>query len=263
MRVYGSTAIRNVAFVGHGGSGKTTLVDALAFVSGSSRRHGTIKEGTTLTDHSPDEIERQHSISLGLGFAEWMDTKLNLIDAPGYLDFFGEAVTALHAADAAVVVLNGTSGVEVGTEKVWEVCDQRHLPRILFVSQMDKDHANFERVFDDVKDAPVAQGPSGRDPGRRRPRSSRASSTSSPARPTSTRRAPRPASTTKWRAARVPGAVRQVRRAADRGRRVDRRRPDRALPRRRGDPPRRGARGDEEGGASGSDRAALLRQRAS
>ncbi|HMU62972.1 MAG TPA: GTP-binding protein, partial [Gemmatimonadales bacterium] len=151
MRVYGSDAIRNVAFVGHGGSGKTTLVDALAFVSGASRRHGNIKDGTTLTDYTPDEISRQHSISLGLAYAEWMDTKLNLLDAPGYLDFFGEAVTALHAADAAVVVLSGVSGVEVGTEKVWEVCDQLHLPRLLFVGQMDKDNADFERVFADVK----------------------------------------------------------------------------------------------------------------
>jgi len=151
MRVYGSDAIRNVAFVGHGGSGKTTLVDALAFVSGASRRHGNIKDGTTLTDYTPDEISRQHSISLGLAYAEWMDTKLNLLDAPGYLDFFGEAVTALHAADAAVVVLSGVSGVEVGTEKVWEVCDRLHLPRLLFVSQMDKDNADFERVFADVK----------------------------------------------------------------------------------------------------------------
>ncbi len=151
MRVYGSDAIRNVAFVGHGGSGKTTLVDALAFVSGASRRHGNIKDGTTLTDYTPDEISRQHSISLGLAYAEWMDTKLNLLDSPGYLDFFGEAVTALHAADAAVVVLSGVSGVEVGTEKVWEVCDQLHLPRLLFVGQMDKDNADFERVFADVK----------------------------------------------------------------------------------------------------------------
>lgn len=151
MRVYGSDAIRNVAFVGHGGCGKTTLVDALAFVSGASRRHGNIKDGTTLTDYTPDEISRQHSISLGLAYAEWMDTKLNLLDTPGYLDFFGEAVTALHAADAAVVVLSGVSGVEVGTEKVWEVCDARHLPRLLFVGQMDKDNADFERVFADVK----------------------------------------------------------------------------------------------------------------
>jgi elongation factor G len=151
MRVYGSDAIRNVAFVGHGGSGKTTLVDALAFVSGASRRHGNIKDGTTLTDYTPDEISRQHSISLGLAYAEWMDTKINMLDTPGYLDFFGEAITALHAADAAVVVLSGVSGVEVGTEKVWEVCDQLHLPRLIFVGDMDKDNADFERVFDDIK----------------------------------------------------------------------------------------------------------------
>ncbi len=150
MKVYGSNAIRNVAFVGHGGSGKTSLVDALAFVSGSSRRHGSIKDGTALTDYSPDEIERKHSIGLGLAHAEWLDTKINLIDTPGYLDYFGEVVTALHAADAAVVVLSGTAGVEVGTEKAYEICDQLHLPRILFVSMMDKEHADFERVFEDV-----------------------------------------------------------------------------------------------------------------
>ena len=151
MKVYGSNAIRNVAFVGHGASGKTTLVDALAFVGGASRRHGSIKDGTTLTDYSPDEIERKHSINLGLGYAEWLDTKINLIDTPGYLDYFGEVVSGLNAADAAVVVLSGTGGVEVGTEKVWEVCDQLHLPRVLFVSLMDKEHADFERVFQDVK----------------------------------------------------------------------------------------------------------------
>ena len=152
MKAYGSDAIRNVAFVGHGASGKTTLVDALAFAAGSSRRHGSIKDGTALTDYSPDEIDRKHSISLALAYAEWMDTKLNLLDAPGYLDYFGEAVAALHAADAAVVVLSGTAGVEVGTEKVWEVCDQLHLPRLIFVTAMDKEHADFEAVFQDVKE---------------------------------------------------------------------------------------------------------------
>ena len=151
MKAYGSNAIRNVAFVGHGGSGKTSLVDALAWVSGASRRHGSIKDGTALTDYSPDEIERKHSIGLGLAHAEWLDTKLNLIDTPGYLDYFGEVVTGLHAADAAVVVLSGTAGVEVGTEKAYEACDHLHLPRILFVSLMDKEHADFERVFQDVK----------------------------------------------------------------------------------------------------------------
>jgi elongation factor G len=151
MRVYGTNAIRNVAFVGHGAAGKTTLVDALAFVSGSSRRHGTIQEGNTLTDYSADEIDRKHSISLGVGFAEWMDTKINLLDAPGFLDFLGEATAALYSADSAVVVLNATGGVEVGTEKVWDICDRIHLPRLIFVTQMDRERANFERVFDDVK----------------------------------------------------------------------------------------------------------------
>src|SRR6187549_1411850 len=126
MKVYETRAVRNVAFVGHSASGRTSLVDALAFVAGSSRRHGMIADGTTLTDYSPDEIERKHSINLGLGYAEWLDTKLNLIDTPGYLDYFGEVVSGLNAADAAVVVLSGTGGVEVGTEKVWEICDQLH-----------------------------------------------------------------------------------------------------------------------------------------
>jgi elongation factor G len=169
MKVYGSNAIRNVAFVGHGASGKTSLVDALAWVSGSSRRHGGIKDGTTLTDYSPDEIARQHSINLALGYAEWMDTKINLIDTPGYLDYFGEVVTGLHAADAAVVVVSGTGGVEVGTERAWEVLDQLHLPRVIFVSLMDKEHADFERVFADVQahltprvvpvEIPIGDGP--------------------------------------------------------------------------------------------------------
>jgi len=152
VKIYGPDAIRNVAFVGHGASGKTTLVDALAFVSGSSRRHGSIKDGTTLTDTSPDEIERKHSISLGVGIAEWMNVKVNLLDTPGYLDFFGEVVCGLSVADAAVVVLSGVGGVEVGTEKCWNACDHYHLPRILFVSGMDKEHAHFERVFGDIRE---------------------------------------------------------------------------------------------------------------
>ncbi|HEX9754697.1 MAG TPA: elongation factor G [Gemmatimonadales bacterium] len=169
MKVYDTRALRNVAFAGHGSSGKTTLVDALAFVAGSSRRHGSIQDGSTLTDYTPDEIERKHSISLGLAYAEWMDTKLNLIDTPGFLDFFGEAVTGLYTSDAAVVVVSAVGGVEVGTEKVWQVCDERHLPRIVFISQMDKERADFDRVFDDVKEhlsskvvpveIPVGNGP--------------------------------------------------------------------------------------------------------
>lgn len=151
MEVYGPNAIRTVAVVGHGGSGKTSLVDSLAYVSGSSRRHGNIKDGTTLTDFSPDEIERKHSIGLGIAYAEWMGTKINLLDAPGFLEFLGEAVAALSVADGALVVLSATSGVEVGTEKAWELCDHFHLPRMLVVSALDKEHADFAKVYEDVK----------------------------------------------------------------------------------------------------------------
>src|SRR6266513_2946478 len=116
MRVYKTPEIRNVAVVGHGASGKTSLVDALAFVAGTSKRHGAVKDGTALTDYTPDEIERKYSINLALAVAEWMDTKLNLIDTPGYLDFTGEALAGVYAADGAVVVVSATGGVEVGTK---------------------------------------------------------------------------------------------------------------------------------------------------
>ncbi|MBI3981519.1 MAG: elongation factor G [Gemmatimonadetes bacterium] len=169
MRVYTGEHIRNVAVVGHGASGKTTLVDALAFVAGSSKRHGSVKDGSALTDYTPDEIERQYSISLALAYAEWMETKINLIDAPGYLDFIGDAIAAIYAADAALLVVSGTAGVEVGTEHVWEHAERRGIPRLFFVSLMDKEHADFEKVYQDIKakvtgkvlpiEIPVGSGP--------------------------------------------------------------------------------------------------------
>ena len=169
MRVYKTPEIRNVAVLGHGASGKTSLVDALAFVAGTSKRHGSVKDGTALTDYTADEIERKYSINLALAVAEWMETKVNLIDTPGYLDFTGDALAGVYAADAAVVVLAGTAGVEVGTEKVWDYCERRELPRLLFVSLMDKEHADFERVFNQIKERltpkvipveiPVGEGP--------------------------------------------------------------------------------------------------------
>jgi elongation factor G len=169
MRVYKTGEIRNVAVVGHGASGKTSLVDALAFVAGTSKRHGSVKDGTALTDYTADEIERKYSINLAMAVAEWMDTKLNLIDTPGYLDFTGDALAGVWAADAAVVVVSATAGVEVGTEKVWDYAERRGIPRLFFVSLMDKEHANFERVFNSIKDRltakvipveiPVGEGP--------------------------------------------------------------------------------------------------------
>src|ERR671921_1624089 len=170
MREYKSEEIRNIAVVGHGASGKTTLVDALAFVSGSSKRHGSVKDGTALTDYGPEEVERRYSINLGCAFAEWMDVKINLIDTPGYLDFQGDAIAGLAAADGALVVVGATTGVEVGTEKMFHEAVRRNDPVLFVVSMMDKEHANFDTIYRQIKDRltskvipveiPLGEGPS-------------------------------------------------------------------------------------------------------
>jgi elongation factor G len=152
MKEYTSDLIRNVAVVGHGGSGKTSLVDALAFVAGSSKRHGRIKEGSALTDYSPDEIERGYSINLALAYAEWEGVKVNLIDTPGYLDFAGDALAGVHAADASLIVLGASAGVETGTEKVWEYARSGEHEAIFFVSMMDKEHADFGRAYTQIRE---------------------------------------------------------------------------------------------------------------
>jgi elongation factor G len=151
MREYRGSEIRNIAVVGHGASGKTSLVDALAFVSASSKRHGSVKEGTALTDYSAEEIERGFSINLGCAHAEWMDAKINLIDTPGFLDFLGDAVAGVAAADGALCVVNANSGVEVGTEREFREAVRRKDPVLFVVSMMDKEHANFDRAYDQIK----------------------------------------------------------------------------------------------------------------
>ena len=143
--------IRNVAVLGHGGSGKTALIDALCFVAGTSKRHGDPAEGQALTMHTPEEAAHKISIQLTAAYAEYLDHKINFLDTPGYLDFTGEALAAVRVVDAAVIVVGSTAGVEVGTERVWEYCDAHGLPRLFFVSMMDKEHADFERVFEDIK----------------------------------------------------------------------------------------------------------------
>src|SRR5687767_6126777 len=151
MRDYRGSDIRNIAVVGHGASGKTSLVDALAFVSGASKRHGSVKDGNALTDYSPEEIERGFSINLGCAFAEWMDTKINLIDTPGFLDFQGDAVAGVAAADGALCVVNANSGVEVGTEREFREAMRRKYPVLFVVSNMDKEHADFDRAYNQIK----------------------------------------------------------------------------------------------------------------
>lgn len=151
MREYKSAEIRNVAVVGHGASGKTTLVDALAFVSGSSRRHGSIRDGTTLTDTSPEETARGYSISLGCAHAEWRDSKINLLDTPGYADFAGDAMAGLVAADGALVAVGSTSGVEVGTERMFREAVKRADPVLFVVAMMDKENADFDAAYASIK----------------------------------------------------------------------------------------------------------------
>src|SRR5215203_4288959 len=151
MREYRGSEIRNIAVVGHGASGKTSLVEALAFVSGSSKRHGTIADGTTLTDSAPEEVERGYSINVGCAFAEWMDTKINLIDTPGFLDFQGDAVAGLAAADGALCVVGATAGVEVGTERMFQEAVSRGDPVLFVVSMMDKENADFDAIYQQIK----------------------------------------------------------------------------------------------------------------
>lgn len=148
---YPATEIRNVVVLGHGGSGKSTLIDALCFSTGTSRRHGSVKDGTALTMYNEEEIEHGISMQAAVAFADWQGTKINLLDTPGYLDFTGEAIAATRVADGAVVVLGATTGVEVGTEKVWDYAVSRGIPRLFFVSMMDKEHANFEKAVDEIR----------------------------------------------------------------------------------------------------------------
>jgi len=169
MREYKGSEIRNIAVVGHGASGKTSLVDALAFVSGASKRHGAVKDGTSLTDTAPEEVERGYSINLGVAYAEWLGTKINIIDTPGFLDFQGDAVAGLAAADGALCVVSANNGVEVGTERMFREAVKRRDPVLFVVSMMDKEHADFDRIYQQIKtrltakvipvEVPLGEGP--------------------------------------------------------------------------------------------------------
>ena len=144
--------IRNVVVLGHGGSGKTTLIDAICFALGTSRRKGSVGEGSALTMTTPEEKSHGMSLELTVAHAILNGTKINFLDTPGYMDFVGEATAAIRVADAALITVAAASGVEVGTEMVWELCEKRQLPRMVFVSMMDKAHANFDDALQEVKE---------------------------------------------------------------------------------------------------------------
>jgi elongation factor G len=129
MKVFDAAGIRNVAFVGHSGSGKTQLASALLFDAGAVNRLGKVDDGTTVTDYDDEAIARKHTLSASLAHVEWNKAKINLIDTPGMGNFLSEARAALRVADAAVVVVDAVAGVEVSTEKVWSIADEFQLPR--------------------------------------------------------------------------------------------------------------------------------------
>lgn len=151
MKVYTTDNIRNVVLLGHGGSGKTSLAEAMAYLTNAINRMGKVSAGNTISDYRKEEQKRHFSIGLSMIPIEWNQTKINLLDTPGYLDFVGEAEAAAAAADSAVICVSGKEGVEEGTKKAWELCEKYNLPRIFFVTDMDIDNASFRQVVEDLK----------------------------------------------------------------------------------------------------------------
>jgi elongation factor G len=143
--------IRNVALISHGGAGKTSLAEAMLFDAGAIQRLGSVDAGTATLDHDPDEQKRKQSINLGIGSLEHDGMRITIVDTPGYADFQADVVEALAAVDAAIVVIDASAGVEVGTEEVWRLADARQLPRMIFVNKMDRENANYDAVLDGLK----------------------------------------------------------------------------------------------------------------
>src|SRR6516165_8053969 len=153
MKVYDAASIRNVALVGHSGSGKTQLASALLAVSGMVNRFGKVDEGTTVTDFDEEEISRKHTLSASLAYVEWNRQKINLIDTPGIGNFLSDARAGLHVADAALVVVDAVAGVMVQTEKVWEAAAELALPRLVVLNRLDRERASLERALQSLRES--------------------------------------------------------------------------------------------------------------
>ncbi len=150
MKVYDAANIRNVALVGHSASGKTQLTSAALFDAGAINRFGKVDDGTTITDYDEEEIARKHTLSASLAYAEWNKTKINFIDTPGIANFLADARAALRVADAAVVVVDAVSGVQVQTEKTWQAAEEAGLPRLVVVNRLDRERASLERTLKSI-----------------------------------------------------------------------------------------------------------------
>lgn len=153
MKTYDTGNLRNVCLLGHGGAGKTSLAEALLFTSGALSRMGKVPEGNTVSDYLPEEIKHKVSISTSLVPVEWQGVKVNLLDTPGYSDFFGEVKSALRVAECGVLVLCGVSGLEVQAEMIWDQLEEQKLPRMVFINKLDRENSNFNKVLDQLKEA--------------------------------------------------------------------------------------------------------------
>jgi elongation factor G len=151
MNVYTTDRIRNVVLLGHGGCGKTSLVEAMAYLAGLTTRMGTVADKKTISDFDKEETKRQFSIHTSVVAIPWKDSKINVLDTPGYFDFVGEVEEAVSAADAAIIVISGKAGIETGTRRAWEICEKNHLPRMIFVTDMDIDNASYRQVVEDLQ----------------------------------------------------------------------------------------------------------------
>lgn len=152
MNVYTTDKIRNVVLLGHGGAGKTSLVEAMAYLAGMTSRMGKVEDGNTISDYDKEETKRLFSINTSVVPIIWGDTKINVLDTPGYFDFVGETEEAVSVADAAIIVVSGKAGIEVGTRKAWEICEKYKLPRMVFVTDMDIDEASYRQVVEDLQE---------------------------------------------------------------------------------------------------------------
>src|SRR5216683_2463547 len=151
MKTFPPAKIRNVALVGHGGAGKTTLTEALLFAAGVINRKGRVEDGTTVSDFDAEEVKRNISVSASLAPFEWDGHKINLLDSPGYADFAPDAIAALRVADLAVFVVSAVEGVEVQTELMWKTAAQLNVPRMIFVNKLDRERASFQRTLEQLQ----------------------------------------------------------------------------------------------------------------
>src|SRR5919204_3076507 len=152
MNVTSPAEIRNVAFIGHGGSGKTALAETFLHLTGATARQGKVDEGMSLLDSDPEEQKRKISINLALAAVPHEHNKINIIDTPGYADFQGDVKAALRVVDGAIVVVEGAAGLQVGTQTAWDYAEERSLPRLVFISRLDRERTNFRQVLDQLRD---------------------------------------------------------------------------------------------------------------